>query len=74
MKKIFTLLFIFMASILTATGAHADNKITSYSVTPYFSEHQTAGVNNYYDIAGLLTLRKPLILKLPIMLARPRPL
>lgn len=50
MKKIFTLVFIFVISILTATNVHADHKLASYSVTPIFSEHQTDGADSYFDI------------------------
>lgn len=49
-KKITTILFLLTLSIFSVSSVYAEEKISSYSVSPLFSEHQSEGIENFFDI------------------------
>lgn len=49
-KKIAVFLFLVTLSIVSVSSVDAEEKTSSYSVSPLFSEHQSEGVGNFFDI------------------------
>ncbi|AUJ86521.1 DUF916 domain-containing protein [Enterococcus sp. CR-Ec1] len=49
-KKIATTLTLLILSLISISSVYADDKLSSYSVSPQYSTHQSKGVENFFDI------------------------
>lgn len=49
-KKIATTLTLLILSLISISSVYADDNLSSYSVSPQYSTHQSKGVENFFDI------------------------
>ncbi|EQA3584205.1 WxL protein peptidoglycan domain-containing protein [Enterococcus faecalis] len=49
-KKIATTLTLLILSFISISSVYADDKLSSYSVSPQYSTHQSKDVENFFDI------------------------
>lgn len=49
-KKISITITLLILSLISINGVYADEMISSYSVSPQYSVHQSKGVENFFDI------------------------
>lgn len=49
-KKIATTLTLLILSLISISSVYADDKLSSYSVSPQYSTHQSKDVENFFDI------------------------
>lgn len=50
MKKMLVAVLVVFCNLITSIHVYSEENIATFSVAPIYSEHQSQGVNNFYDI------------------------